>query len=106
MTGAMQDPHLALRNEILERERGLMRSIFASGQDDGRTPDSGEMVCGLCCLEGVELTDDRVEISRRIAFGKHVGKIHRQRSVAERWAEVLERVIPAIIDTAFGVVLD
>src|SRR5262245_16147326 len=70
VAGAVQDLHLAVRDTILERKRGLVGAVLAAGQNDRRAGNTRMMVLGIRALMRVELVDDRLDVGVRIAFGE------------------------------------
>src|SRR4051812_40352810 len=106
MTGARQRSQLAIRNPFLKREGALVAVVFAAGQNDCRTGDTLMMAFRVGLRECLELMDDRLHVGVSVAFGKEVCKEVRQRSRAERGAQVLEGIRPAIIDAIGSVVGD
>ncbi len=70
VAGAWQDLQFTIRYAPLERERALMGTVLAPGQDRGWTGDTRMMALRLWLLESPELVKDRVQIGEFIAFGK------------------------------------
>ena len=83
MAGARQRFQLAIRNELLQRERPLVAVVLAAGQNNGRTADGFMMILGIRLREGFELVDDRFYVGVLVAFRKQIRKKVRQRSGAK-----------------------
>src|SRR5690242_11073537 len=98
MTGARQRSELAVRDAFLQDEGALMRRVLAAGQDRRRTGDLLEMPLPLGLLNGAELVDDGFDIGLVVALGEKLGEVMRHRCRAEGSAQILEGIVPAVID--------
>src|SRR5690242_492577 len=103
MAGAVQDLHLAAGDALLERRRAWMRGVFAAGEDDGRAFYARVVILGVRLGQRLKLINDRLRVGVRVAPSEQIGEVVRQRRGAERRAEILERVTPAVIDALRGV---
>src|SRR5262249_48487199 len=101
MAGAVEDLQFAAGDALLQRGSGPVRVVLATGDDDGWTGDLGVMPVWLGLLISLELGDDGVDIAEPIAIGEQVGEEMGHRRRAERGAEVLKGVAPAIADAVF-----